>query len=484
MKVLFLKPTIGKSGQNIVRDFVYGCWCNGRRIGGMQMPPINELYVATHARHEGIEVFFLDAQMQPDAYERLLSNHFDGFKATVIMCSTQSFRHDIETFKVIKNLNPRLKTILFGSHPTFMPEYCLQEDVVDYVVRREPEETMRQLLRAILNNDSVRDIAGIGYKVNAHEIKVNPDRQFMEMDELPIPDRSLLPPDIDYFNPVVKKMPYTTMQASRGCPARCIFCTVPYFYGNKTRFRSVDKVIEELQEIKRLGYREFFFRDETFTAHKKRNIELCEMMIKKNINLSWIANARVDMIDKESLLLMKKAGCHMLKFGVETGNDKILRNYKKGTTCSQAENAFRLARSMGLSTHAHIVFGGPGENPGTINKTIAFVKRLKATTASFGILTPYPGTELFEMVAAKHSEIKDGSDSNMANLHTTGFFSETICQMKGEVLSRSVVSAYRQFYLRPNYLLERLLKINSFEELMILAVAGLNIFKFSITGEK
>src|SRR5208337_5113931 len=106
----------------------------------------------------------------------------------------------------------------------------------------------------------------------------------------------------------------------------------------------------------------------------------------------WIANARVNMVDKDSLQLMRRAGCHLVKFGVETGSAAMLDNYKKGTTPDQAREALRLARTAGLDPHAHIVFGGPGETPETIEQTIRFVLELNPTTASFGILTPYPGT--------------------------------------------------------------------------------------------
>ena len=306
----------------------------------------------------------------------------------------------------------------------------------------------------------------------------------MDLDDLPIPDRSLLPSGVSYFNPVVKRLPYTTMQTSRGCPGRCIYCTSPAFYGNRYRFRSIPKVVEELREIVRLGYREVFFRDETFTVGRERVREICEAMLAEGLNLKWIANGRVDLVDEPTMRLMKRAGCHMLNFGVETGDDEILKVYRKGATCDQAREAFRAARAAGLSTHAHIIFGGPGETQQTIEKTIRFVKSIRPSLASFGILTPYPGTSLFDMVAEKRPEIRDGSDSNMDNLHVEGFYSEDICQMSGEALSRAVVRAYRQFYLRPLYLLGRLFGSRSLEEVMIQVIAGLNVFQFAFTGRK
>ncbi|RJR44083.1 MAG: radical SAM protein [Deltaproteobacteria bacterium] len=483
-RVIFLKPQTGPAGKNIVRDLVYGCWCNGRRIGGMQMPPLNDLYAATHCRQPGVEVVFLDAQMEPERYQALARDGFRGVAAVVMLSSTQSFREDVGTIKRIKSLNPKVRAVLFGSHPTFMPAYCLAEECVDFLVQGEPEATLKELIRTIINRGDPGEVRGAGYRDGNGKIRVNPKRPFMKMDDLPIPDRSLLPARADYFNPVVKRLPYTTMQTSRGCPGRCIFCTAPTFYGNRYRFRSPENVLAELKEVKRLGFREVFFRDETFTANRERNLVICEAMIRENLDLSWIANGRVDLVDKESLELMKRAGCHMLKFGVESGSDAILKAYRKGTSTDQARAAFRRARDAGLETHAHFVMGGPGESRDSLERTVDFAKELKPTTVSFGILTPYPGTELFARVAQKHPEIRDGSDSNMDNLHVQGFYSESICGLKGEDLSRAVVRAYRRFYFRPAYLLERLRKIRTLEELVILGVAGLNVLQFSLTGEK
>lgn len=482
--ILFLKPVSDSKGRNIVRDFVYGCWCNGRRVGGMQMPPLNELYCATHVRNAGLNVDFIDAQHEKMRLDALMRSRFAGIHSVIMMSSTQSFQFDVALLEQIKIMKNDVRTVLFGAHPTFMPRYCLNDSAVDFIVLHEPEETLRCLMLALVNRRSVAGMEGIGFRNERGEPVINPPRSFMNMDDLPIPDRSLLPDKIDYFNPVVKRMPYTTMQTSRGCPGHCIFCTSPAFYGNRYRVRSSEKVLEELEGIRSLGYREVFFRDETFTVSRNRNTRICEGMIEKNMNLKWIANSRVDMVDKDVLAMMKRAGCHMVKFGVESGSDEILRNFKKESSTEQTVRAFALAREVGLDTHAHIVFGGPGETIGTIKETIAFAKRLRPSTASFGILTPYPGTELFSGLAENNPQIRDGSASNMDNLHTEGFFSENICGISGDVLSRWIVKAYRSFYLRLGYLRERFCGIESLEEFFILLTAGTAVFQFSLKGEK
>lgn len=486
MNLVLRPPTAGghSRGRNIVRDFIYGCWCNGRRIGGMQMPPLTELYVATVLNRGGFPSSFLEADMQPGEFAELENHEFQSLSSALVMTSTQSFANDVGFLKKLKAANPDCKTILFGSHPTFMPEYCLRDEAVDYIILGEPEVTALELIRHIHEGKSTGELPGIGYVDAAENQKISVARPFVDLDTLPIPDRGLLPKGVDYFNPVIKRAPYTTALTSRGCPFRCIFCTAPAFYGNKTRYRSAASVIEEIGILIGMGYREIFFRDETFTANKKRNNEIYETMLKNKMDFAWIANGRADTVDAEMLSLMKRAGCHMVKFGIESGSDEMLKNYSKATTVEQNRKAISMARKAGLETHAHIVLGGPGETAETLEQTIRFAVKLNPTTATFGILTPYPGTELFDRVAAKCPEIRDGSESTMNNLHTSGFYSSAVCGLDGEYLSSQVKRAYRRFYMRPGYILRRLAGVTSLSGFFRLAIAGSNVLQFALTGEK
>lgn len=447
------------------------------------MPPLNHLYVSTILKEDGASVEFIDAQVEYERYERMDRENFAGLDFLIIMSSTNSYIKDLEAARHVKGKSPTVKVILFGSHPTFKQEECLSEDAIDYIVTREPEFTIRKLVRRLTAGESVDDVAGCGYKRNG-KIAINPNNRFFDINELPIPDWTMLPRGVDYFNPVVKRMPYATMQTSRGCPAKCIFCTAPTFYGSDIRVKTAENVIKEIKYLVGLGYKEIFFRDETFTAYKKRNQEICQAIIDEGLDISWIANGRVDMIDKETMTLMKKAGCHMIKFGVETGDEQMLVNLKKGTTVEQCRKAFRDAHDIGIDLHAHITFGGPGETEETILKTIRFAKEIDPTTVSFGILTPYPGTKFFDMVAEKHQELADGSMCDMEQLHTTAFYNEAVCELTDERLQKLLVKAYRSFYLRPSYIYKWLRRIDSFDELIRLTVAGSNIFQFSVTGRK
>jgi radical SAM superfamily enzyme YgiQ (UPF0313 family) len=481
MKVLVLSPA-DKTMRNVVRDFMYGCWCRGRRIGGMQMPPLNLLFIATTLREDGQTVELIDASVDFSAYETALSKAKD-YGALVLLTSSNSFWLDVKSCREMKEKNPDIKTILFGAHPTFMPEACLSEDSVDFIAMREPEFVIRNLIRALENSGDLAACKGIGYR-DSNGMHLNEFQPFIRnMDELPIPDRSFLPKGIDYFNPVVKRMPYTTMQTSRGCPGKCNFCTVPSFFGKRVRVRSADKVLEEIKQICALGFKEVFIRDETFTVHKARNVEICENILKENLDITWICNARVDRIDEEQIVLMKRAGCHLIKFGVESGNQQILDNIRKGITLEQTQKAFTACRKHGMKTHAHVMLGAIGETKQTLEQTIAFVKSIEPSTASFGIFTPYPGTDVFAEVKQHHPDISDGTGADLANLHVVGFFNQYFTSITEQELEKSVRLAYRRFYFRPSYLIKRLLAIQSRDELLRWTIAASNIFSFGLRGQ-
>jgi anaerobic magnesium-protoporphyrin IX monomethyl ester cyclase len=487
MKVLVLNPPTEQT-ENILRDLVYGCWCKGKRIGGAKSHPLSLLYVATTVKNEGHEVTFLDAlaEEKPVSYVKKIISDYD---LVIISTSTMSFSEDAFLLKKLKQKNPHLITIIFGSHPTFMPKSALSISSIDIAVRREPEFIIRDLVNSLEKRDnSWKKVKGIGYR-EGKKIILNEFYPYIKnLDELPFPDRTMLPKGIDYFNPIVKRMPYTTAITGRGCPGKCTFCTVPNFYGAENRYRSANSVIKELEVIQAQGFKEVWFRDETFTAYRERNEKICREMIKRKMDLTWICNARVGMITKEMMRLMKKAGCRMIKFGVESGDQQILNNVKKGITVENTRLNFKWTHEVGIDTHAHTMLGMPGETKETIEKTIKFIKQIDPTTATFGICTPYAGTELFEDLLKKHPEIKkkmgDGSTLNLANLHEKSFFNEYFADVDKKYLNKAVKKAYKAFYVRPSYLLKMLSKIRSRDELKRLTLAGVNVLSFSVERDE
>jgi radical SAM superfamily enzyme YgiQ (UPF0313 family) len=257
---------------------------------------------------------------------------------------------------------------------------------------------------------------------------------------------------------------------------------VPRLYPDVIQVRTAENVLSELELILSQGYREVFFRDETFTLFQKRNENICHEIITRGWDLGWICNGRLTGLDKPILALMKEAGCHMVKFGVESGDQQILDTMKKGVKLEDIRQIFRWCNELGLDTHAHVMLGNVGETRETIRRTVEFIKELNPSNAAFGILTPYPGTELFDMVAEVRPEIKDGSRCDLKILHTASFFNETFTHLESKELEKWMKKAYRRFYWRPSYLLKALTRISNLGELHRAIKAGITTLDFSLRG--
>ncbi|MBI4609468.1 MAG: cobalamin B12-binding domain-containing protein, partial [Candidatus Rokubacteria bacterium] len=277
MKILVLNPS-SRFTKNVVRDVLYGCWCKGKRIGGGTVPPFFLLSVATVLRQDGHEVDFLDAMAEQRTLDEV-KGLAPAYELVIANTSTMTINEDACFLAGLKEARGDLTTILFGSHTTFMPENALGKPGIDIIVRREPEFVVRDLVRALAAGDpDWRKIRGIGYLDDGHPV-VNDHYPFIDkLDVLPFLDASLLPRHVDYFNPIVKRMPYITTITSRGCPSKCTFCTAPFLYGPRFRVRSAASAVEEVKYYRSHGFREVYFRDEIFTVNRKRTQEICRRL--------------------------------------------------------------------------------------------------------------------------------------------------------------------------------------------------------------
>ncbi len=482
MKVLTLIPP-SKHSKNVARDLVYGCWCKGKRIAGIQFPPVSQLLVSTVLKENGHDARLLDAaglQMSLDEIREEVAR--EKYDVCTMLTSTMTIIEDAEILHALQQVNPGMKTVVTGSQPTFMPQATLSRQGIDFIVFREQEYILRDLLAALeRGGDAYKEVMGIGYKKENGEITINQSAPLIkDLDELPIADRTQLPSTIDYFNPIVKRMPFTTMFTTRGCTAKCTYCTSPVFYGEKVRFRSAEKVLEEMEECQNLGYKEIFFRDELFTAAKKRVLEICDGIRERGLDLTWICSSRVNNVDPEMLEAMKESGCHMIRFGVESGVQEILDNVRKNITVEETRQTFEWCHEYKIDTHAHCIIGSPGETRDTIDRTLKFVIEIDPTVITFGITTPYPGTPLFEEVAKVHPEIGDGSQMDIGRLHHDSFFNQFFTELSNEDLSRDIRRIYRKFYFRPRYIWGWIKRINSWAEFKRVTMAGANVLDFAL----
>jgi anaerobic magnesium-protoporphyrin IX monomethyl ester cyclase len=314
------------------------------------------------------------------------------------------------------------KTIAFGTHVTPIPRETLRPfPNLDFILVGEPDLTIRDLLdhlegkidqrspeirRLIENCDpsyqpSIKEdgsvnmsgIKGLAWR-NGDEIVLNLPRPFINsLDEMPIPMHELLPLQ-KYRMPLIKG-PFTFIVTSRGCPAGCTYCIKHVSYQYSARVRSPKLIMEEMWRLKELGINNIHMYSDLFTVSRDQVVELCQRMIDEKINIHWTSNSRVDFVDEEMLQLMGRAGCRLISWGIESGNEQILKHARKGAYPEKAERALKWAKKAGIMNWGYFIIGLPGETEETIRQTIEFSKKLPLDIALFHVAAPYPGTPFF-----------------------------------------------------------------------------------------
>jgi len=314
------------------------------------------------------------------------------------------------------------KTIAFGTHVTPIPVESMRPyPSLDFCIVGEPDMAVRDLIDHLEGNVGSRppeiqalfDKEDPGYRASVdqngqvdlqgikgiawrrgEEIVVNLPRPILpELDDLPVPMHELLPL-MEYRMPLIRG-PFTFIVTSRGCPAGCTYCIKHVSYQFNVRLRSPQLLVEEMWKLKELGIHNIHMYADLFTVNRDQVVELCRLMIAEDIQVKWTCNSRVDYVDEEMLRLMSQAGNWLISWGIESGNEQILRHAKKGAYPDKAERALRWARQANIKNWGYFIIGLPGETEETIRQTIDFSKKLPLDIALFHVAAPYPGTPFF-----------------------------------------------------------------------------------------
>ena len=362
---------------------------------GVLFPPLGLLYVAAFAEREGHQVVVRDLAV------RRKGEDIDFKKYDMVGISTDTTRHR-QALQLAKKAKANGCTVVMGGpHPGYVDEEILSTKRVDFIVHGEGEVTFSELAAALENENGQFDsIRGISFLSNGKLVRT-PPRPFIEnLDSLPLPARHLLHMD-DYRRTKLGSRDITPLVTSRGCPYQCAFCASSHFFGTKVRARSVGSVLTELEEIyHRYHFSAVAFVDDTFNLFPKRVIDICHGIIEKKLDLWWWCLSRIDLLlrNEEMVKEMVRAGAKSVFIGVESSNPKTLEELKKGIDAGNTVQAVGLLKRNGLGIHAAYILGGLHETAGMIHETIRFAKRLDTNVAQFSILTPYPGTVVYEQV--------------------------------------------------------------------------------------
>lgn len=296
----------------------------------------------------------------------------------------------------LKNKFPEIIYICGGAHPTFMTSEVLNNGF-DFAFRRESEETIISFLDALLNNnlnqDSLINIKGISFLKDGKNFSAGPAERIKNLDEIPFPARHLFPFPQNYKPQIpLRKGFCAQFFTSRGCPDKCKFCAQPYPDG--VYYRSPQSVVDEIGYVKRkFNISHFYINDDTFCQDNARAIAISNLMIKRNINLPWVASfARIEPVSLDMFLAMRHSGCLAVTFGIESGDPEVRKDINKSGSLNSAIKAIRLAQKAKLIAGATFVFGHPKETLAQAKKTIDFAHKLNADYNKFFINTPYPGS--------------------------------------------------------------------------------------------
>ncbi len=345
----------------------------------------------------------------------------------VFVSGIEPFAEDMEKIAVLKSNLPFLNIVCVGYLTSIFPKKTLEDNpAIDYILVDEPEYTFSELYDCFKQKRGFNTVSGLAYRNNGRII-LGPKRgRIRDLDNLPFSNKFLINQRL--YSEFMLEKPFITIQTSRGCPFECNFCINSY--GKEVVYRSVENVISEIEEaVKKYGIKSIRFMDDTFTLDKNHVVELCNRILKKNLKFSWSCLSRVDTLSKEPLLLMKKSGCRRIYLGIETGSQRILDFFKKGYNAGIIREQIKMIKKNGIETVGFFIVGGL-QTENELKNDINLAKETDLDYIVVEKVTLYPGTPLFDSA-------KDTAFSQKA-LEWERIF-------------------YRDFYLRPGYIIGKIM---------------------------
>lgn len=428
-------------------------------------PPLGILYIAGHLeKYTDHEVEILDCLVEelsyPQVEERIRQSAPDVIGIT---CLTFTLLDVIEIVRIVKELNPETWVVVGGPHAHIYGRETASLKGVDFVVTGEGEETMTDLVKALDQGETEPGVSGLIYFRDGHMTNTGKREPVEDLDGLPFPARHLTKYE-KYTSLLARGTAVTTMFTSRGCPYGCKYCDRPNM-GRSFRFRTPENVADEFEQCAEMGIDEFLIYDDTFSVSKKRALEICQEIIRRDLKVYWDIRTRVDLVNEELLIALRESGCVRIHYGVEAASDAILKNLNRGVKVKRIQETFELTKKVGIGTLGYFMIGNPGETSEDVERTIQFAEELDPDFAHITILTPFPATQIY-FDALKRGMYENDHWADFArNPHPEfrpRFWEENLT---ADELRDLCEKAYRRFYGRPKFMFKRLTQIRSFGEL-------------------
>jgi len=462
---LFVLPLMWRS--RWVRVPLLRDWLSGEAPTSVVYPPLELAYGAAVARELGCEVDVVDACALGLTHEGVV-RRARAFRPDYVVIPSTRFSGSDDAALIVKlrRALPGLKVVASGQNVSAAPAAYVETGLVDYAIHGELEVGLRSvLIEAGGANVAWRDADGTA--------RVGPQTLVDDLDTLPFPARDLLP-NARYRTHYTRRNPFTLAITARGCAYGCTFCELPKVTMGKVRFRAPERVVDELETLPALGIREVMFRDGTFTLRRAHALSISEEIARRGLDLAWKCTTTVDRVDPELLAAMRRAGCHLVSFGFESGDQGRLDATGKGTTVEQGRDAAAMAREAGLEVIGFFMIGIDGETRETAERTMRFARELDLDYAQFMVYQPVGTSETRDAPFA--DEQPDSSVLSRAALEGTGPFAPP-------ELVRLNARAYRSFYLRPRYWWKVLRKVRGPRDLAVKLGAGAELVWFNVTRQ-
>jgi len=480
MKISFLMPP-SLDGKECA-DRCYGC-----NYSIYFLPHLPTLYMATILKNNGFDVEIHDfaawKKTKKDFTEFI---SYDDSDVYVFFSVFLSEKTDIKAKKLIQKIRDDVKFVYCGTQATWNPTVFLDEN--SYVIRGEPEYTILELISILKEDKTVENIKGLSYVKNKQIFHNLPREPIKNIDDIPIPDRSLLD-HTPYYNPKLSKTPHTAILTSRGCFGKCWYCVPNSLsfareleykrYNNHKkpvpRLHSVKRVIDEFTEIASLGFKSVSVIDDEFLWNESRTIEICDGI--KDLDLEWSCLARADMITEKSAKAMKNAGCSYVDIGVESFDQKVLDAIGKEIKVYDVFKGVKILKKYGIEPEINVLMGAtPIETEESIRMTINKVEELGVDYVLYSIASPFPGTEFYYaskengwMITKEYVPIDPNKEALVSYPH-----------LSKEKLEYLLNKAYRIHYFNIPYIFNQIKKIKSMDDFKNKSKTAINLFSRNI----
>lgn len=433
------------------------------------LPSLGLAYLAALLRDKGYEVSLIDANVLNLSKDQILSR-LKALNPDYMLYNaiTDNLHGTLSWIKLIRKEFDR-PVVIGGPHMEIYPKETMTHECLDYGVVGDGWETLPELLDSLEHQKDLTKVKGIVYRNKDEIILTEARAKTVSLQDVPFPARDLLPND-KYDMIASKAKPLTIMVTALGCPFTCTYCCTD----TNLRARSAEHIVAEVEEcINKYGIKEIEFYDETFTLNRKRMGKFLDLIEEKELKFNFSIRTRVDCVDKELIYRMAKNGCIRVNFGIESGDENVLKATNRNMSIDTIKKSVKMANDAGMLTFGFFMIGLPQDTKESIEKTLKLMLELDLDFMQLNKFTLLPHTQMY-----KEYLEKTGNDFwrqyTLGNV-TLDDFKRDYLQITDDELDAYLERGYRQFYYRPKYIWKKLIAVSSFSEFKRLASGAVSL---------